>query len=297
MRGQMWEQWDLPRHAEDGLLINLGNTAPLRARRQILVIHDTGVFSTPEAYSRKFRLWYKTMQAVLVKRGTPIITVSEFSRGEIMRHLHARPEQVTVMPEGADHVERIAAEHDVLAKHGLEKRQFVLAVGTLAAHKNLSALGNLAKRLAHRDVPLIIVGSLGGAAFQSDGASGLPQPARYIGRVSDGQLKALYQAASCFVFPSRYEGFGLPVVEAMASLCPVVAANIPALREICGDAAIFCNPMLPEDIADRVCQILDDNKLQAMLRDAGLARTRSMTWSRAAEVLREIILERFGDVS
>ena len=253
MHGQVWEQWDLPRHVEDGLLINLGNTAPLRARRQILVIHDTGVFSTPEAYSRKFCLWYKAMQTVLVKRGTPIITVSEFSRGEIMRHLRARPEQVAVMPEGSDHVERITVEHDVLGKHGLEKRQFVLAVGTLAAHKNLSALGCLAKRLARRDVPLIIVGSLGGAAFQNDGASGLPQPARYIGRVGDGQLKALYQAASCFVFPSRYEGFGLPVVEAMACFCPVVAADIPALREICGDAAIFCNPMLPEDIADHVC--------------------------------------------
>jgi glycosyltransferase involved in cell wall biosynthesis len=297
MDGQVWEQWDLPRHTKDGLLINLGNTAPLRARRQILVIHDTGVFSTPEAYSRKFRLWYKAMQTVLVKRGTPIVTVSDFSRGQIMRHLHARPEQVTVMPEGVDHVERIAVEHDVLSKHGLENRQFVLAVGTLAVHKNLGALGCLAKRLARRDVPLIIVGSLGGAAFQSDDASALPQPARYIGRVSDGQLKALYQAASCFVFPSRYEGFGLPVVEAMASCCPVVAADIPALREICGDAAILCNPMLPEDIADRVCQILDDNKLQATLRNAGLERTRGMTWSRAAQVLREIILERFGDVS
>ena len=89
----------------------------------------------------------------------------------------------------------------------------------------------------------------------------------------------------------------MPVVEAMASFCPVVAADIPALREICGDAALFCNPMLSEDIADRVCQILDDNKLQTTLRNAGLERTRGMTWSRAAQVLREIILERFGDVS
>jgi glycosyltransferase involved in cell wall biosynthesis len=297
MRGQVWEQWDLPRHAADGLLINLGNTAPLRARRQILVIHDTGVFSTPEAYSRKFRLWYKAMQTAHVKLGTPIVTVSEFSRGEIMRHLHARPGQVVVMPEGADHVSRIVAEQDILAKHGLEMGRFVLAVGTLAAHKNLPALGSLAKRLALRDVPLIIVGSLGGLAFQNNGTSGLPQPARYIGRVSDGQLKALYQAAACFVFPSRYEGFGLPVVEAMASFCPVVAADIPALREVGGDAVLFCNPMLPEDIADRVCQILDDQQLQTTLRSAGLERTRGMTWNRAAQVLQEIILAHRGDVS
>jgi glycosyltransferase involved in cell wall biosynthesis len=296
MHGQLWEQWDLPRHATDGFLVNLGNTAPLRGRRQLLVIHDAGVFSTPEAYSLKFRLWYKTMQTALVKFGTPIVTVSEFSRGEIMRHLHARLGQVSVMPEGVDHVGRIVAEHDVLARHGLESGRFVLAVGTLAAHKNLPALGCLAKRLAHRDVPLIIVGSLGGTAFQSDGTSGLPQPARYIGRVTDGQLKALYQAAACFVFPSRYEGFGLPVVEAMASACPVVAADIPALRETCGDNVVFCDPFSPEDIADRVCQVLDDENLQANLRIAGLEHTRAMTWDRAAQVLQDIIATHRGDV-
>ena len=121
------------------------------------------------------------------------------------------------MPEGADHVGRIVAEDEILSVNALQPGGFVLAVGTLAAHKNLVALGALARALAQRDVPLIIAGGLGGLAFKGGGASALPQPARYIGRVSDGQLKALYEAAACFVFPSRYEGFGLPVVEAMAS--------------------------------------------------------------------------------
>jgi glycosyltransferase involved in cell wall biosynthesis len=288
-QGQAWEQWELPRHVADGLLINLGNTAPLRTRRQILVIHDTGVFSTPAAYSREFRLWYKTLQTALVRRGTPVVTVSEFSRTEIIRHLRAVPKQVSVMPEGADHISRILAEPGVLIEHGLETGRFVLAVGTLAAHKNLQALGLLATRLAQRQVPLVIVGGLGGLAFQNHGSHGLPQPARYIGRVSDGQLKALYQAAACFVFPSRYEGFGLPVVEAMASACPVIAADIPALRETCGQAAIFCNPIDPDDIAERVLRLLDDEALQAQLRFSGLAHTRVMSWQRAAQVLQNII--------
>lgn len=89
LQGQAWEQWELPRAVGDGFLVNLGNTAPLRGRRQLIVIHDAGVFSTPDAYSRKFRTWYKFMQAWLVWRKTPIVAVSEFSRQEIIRHLQA----------------------------------------------------------------------------------------------------------------------------------------------------------------------------------------------------------------
>lgn len=264
----------------------------MRGRRQLLVIHDAGVFSTPEAYSRRFRLWYKMLQTVHVKLGTPIVTVSEFSRREIIQHLHADPAQVAVMPEGADHVGRIVADEAVLSTHGLKPGRFVLAVGTLALHKNLVALGALARRLSEKDVSLVIAGGLGGLAFQGGGEGILPQPARYIGRVSDAALKALYQAAGCFVFPSRYEGFGLPVVEAMASACPVVAADIPVLREICADAVIYCDPFSPEDIADRVLRVLDDPKLQADLRVAGLARTRDMTWMCAAAALQSIIASR-----
>ena len=288
LHGQAWEQWELPRHTADGFLINLGNTAPLLTHRQIVVIHDAGVFSTPAAYSWKFRLWYKTMQTILVRRGTPIVTVSEFSRTEIQRYLRTAPGQVTVMPEGADHVARISTEEQILSDHALQAGNFVLAVGTLAAHKNLTALGLLAKRLDKKGVPLIIVGSLGGLAFHNDGRSNLPQPARYIGRVSDGQLKALYRAAACFVFPSLYEGFGLPAVEAMASGCPVVAADIPALRETCADAAIFCDPESPSHIADTVFKVLDDTNLQTQLRAAGLRHTNEMTWRRAAQALQEI---------
>jgi glycosyltransferase involved in cell wall biosynthesis len=290
LHGQAWEQFDLPRAARDGFLVNLGNTAPLRSRRQLVVIHDAGVFSTPEAYSFKFRAWYKTMHSILVRRGIKIVTVSEFSRDEIIRHLRAAPSQVSVMPEGADHVARITAEPGILEKHGLTGTRFVLAVGTLSAHKNLAALGSLAKRLAAQDIALIIVGSLGGAAFQSDGKSALPQPARYIGRVTDGELKSLYQAAACFVFPSRYEGFGLPAVEAMATGCPVVAADILALRQSCGGAALYCDPAAPENIADRVLEVLDDDGLAARLRSAGLAHTQAMTWHRAAQALQEIIM-------
>ncbi len=296
LKGQAWEQADLPRFAADGLLLNLGNSAPLLARRQVVVIHDTGVFSTPEAYSRKFRLWYKFLHSSLVSRRTPIVTVSEFSRREIVRHLKVNPERVSVIPEGADHIGRIQADERILDSYNLRHRRFVLVVGNLAAHKNLRALNILAERVAAQDIPLVITGGLSGAAFQAAAKSALPKPALCVGRISDEELKALYKAASCFVFPSRYEGFGLPVGEAMACGCPVVAADIPAVRERFGSAVQFCDPVSADDIAKQVCDVLDSAALQARLRHAGLELTGAMTWKRAAESLNNLLSD-YGGVS
>jgi glycosyltransferase involved in cell wall biosynthesis len=291
LAGQAWEQVELPRAVAGALLINLGNTGPLSYRRQILVIHDTGVFSTPEAYSTRFRLWYKLMQTWLVRRAVPIVTVSAFSRSEIIKHLRARPDQVSVMPEGADHMLRMTAAPDILLRHGLLAEQYVLAVGTLSAHKNLIALSPLAQALQARGMPLVIVGGFGSGAFKGANADRLPQPARYIGRVTDEELKALYEHAGCFVFPSRYEGFGLPAVEAMACGCPVIAADIPALREVCGDAAVFCDPEAPGSITHSVMTMLDDSALRARFRERGRAQTAGLTWAKAAARLHAIIQE------
>ncbi len=294
LHGQAWEQCELPCQARDGILVNLGNTAPLLARRQLLVIHDAGVYSTPEAYSWKFRTWYKTMQVALIRCGMPVVTVSEFSRAEIMRHLPVRAGQVSVMPEGADHVQRIVPDAATLHQFGLVRGRYVLAVGNLAAHKNLPALALLAERLRAQGMRLVVAGNVLGRAFSAAGGQHLPAAAHYIGRVTDSQLKALYEAACCFVFPSRYEGFGLPAVEAMASGCPVVAASIPALHEYCGEAALYCDPASPDDIAAQGLRVCNDPALQSRLRAAGDRQAAGMTWLRAALVLRDIISSRYG---
>jgi glycosyltransferase involved in cell wall biosynthesis len=286
-RGQAWEQLELAAHAADGVLINLGNTAPLRLRAQVVVIHDAGVFATPEAYDWKFRLWYKFAQKQLLRRGAGVIAVSQFARRELVRCLGADPDAIAVISEGADHMHAIAADHGVLRR--FPEGRFVLVVGNLAAHKNLAALSALARRLAERGVRLVITGATTTAgAFRATDPAMLPQPAHYIGRVSDRELKALYEAATCLVFPSRYEGFGLPAVEAMACGCPVAASRIPALQETCADAAQYFDPASPADIAEQVCRVLDDQPLQTQLRAAARARSSTFTWARAAAQLADI---------
>ncbi len=282
-QGQVWEQMELPRYVGQGVLINLGNTAPLRLHRQVVVIHDAGVFATPEAYSWRLRSWYRLAHRRLVRTRACIATVSQFARDNLARHLAVPPEAIALVSEGADHMHAILAERSILQT--LPGARFVLAVGNLAAHKNLAALSALAADLARRGVALVITGGLAGAAFRRPREAALPQPAAYLGRVSDGQLKALYQAALCLVFPSRYEGFGLPALEAMASGCPVAAAHIPALRETCGDAAIYFDPASPPDIARQVGRLIDDEALREALRAAGRSRAAGFTWAHAAAQL------------
>jgi glycosyltransferase involved in cell wall biosynthesis len=254
-----------------------------------VVLHDAGVFSTPESYPKKLRVWYKMMQRALVLRRTPIVTVSEFARQEIIQHLHAAPEDVSVVTAGCDHMNRAEADARVLQANGLEPGRFVLAVGNLAAHKNLTALSALAISLAEKDLKLVITGGFGGKAFRELEGQALPQPANYIGRVNDAELKALYEAAACFVFPSHYEGFGLPVAEAMACGCPVVASNIPVMREAFSSAAWFCDPLSPGDISAKVLEVVQDAALNAKLRKAGRDLANTLTWRRTAEAMDSIL--------
>ncbi|WP_415629210.1 glycosyltransferase family 4 protein [Novacetimonas hansenii] len=286
--GQVWEQCELPMAARNGILLNLGNTAPLFGRRQIVIIHDAGVFGHPESYSWKFRLWYRVLHVLLSRTRTRLVTVSEFSRMELARYLRIPAERISVMGEGAEHIVRAPADTTILARHDLKAQRFVLAVGNLAPHKNLARLEVVARALSLRGIPLVISGSVNTTIFNASGTQTLPHPATYVGRVSDGELRALYEAAACFVFPSLYEGFGLPPLEAMACHCPVVTADIPVLHEICGMAAIYANPADPDAIAQSVVRILDTPVVAQELRAAGKERVAEFTWDRAAQSLLQI---------
>ncbi len=280
-RGQLWEQLVLPRQSRGAVLVNLANTAPLLRGRQLLVIHDAGVFATPRAYSRRFRAWYRLLHAALARRGTVLATVSEFSQGEIERCLGVPRARIAVLGEGAEHILRAPS-----VPPPLPEGSYVLAVGTPAAHKNLAALAATATMLRARGLDLVATGGVAAGVF---GEAFWPGGIRPLGRVDDATLAALYRGAACLVFPSRYEGFGLPAIEAMACSCPVVAASIPALREVCGEAALFVDPDDPAGFAEAVALLLDDPPRSAALRAAGRARADRFTWRGAAENLLEAL--------
>jgi glycosyltransferase involved in cell wall biosynthesis len=285
--GQLWEQLDLPPALGHDWLLSLGNTAPLAARsRQTVVIHDAGAFDTPESYGFAFRTWYRVLHRALARLGARIVTVSAFSRDRLARRLGLDPGRISVMPEGAEHILRAPADTSVLERNGLVPGRYVLAVGTGAAHKNLRAVSAAAAMLQARGLALAVAGRADPAVFRgAGGATG----ATALGRVSDAALRALYENAAALLFPSRYEGFGLPPVEAMACGCPVVAGRAGAVPETVGDAALLFDPEAPESLVESVMRLLDQPELAEDLRARGRARATRFTWRAAAEALRDTL--------
>jgi len=288
--GQGWEQRELPAAVGDAILLNLGNTAPMRlGRRQAVVIHDAGVFDTPGSYAFAFRAWYRFLHRALPRVGARVVTVSEFSRGRLALRLGIPAARIGVMPEGGEHILRVPADASVLAQHGLAPGRYALVVGTGAAHKGLDALRGAAALLGARGLLLAVVGGADPAVFRS-GFEGTGGAVRPLGRQSDAALRALYENALCLLFPSRYEGFGLPPLEAMTCGCPVIAARAGAVPEVCGDAALWFEAEAPEDLAAALARLLDEPGLRGTLTARGHERAAAFSWQRAARTLLRLAL-------
>nr|WP_233633171.1 glycosyltransferase family 1 protein [Burkholderia seminalis] len=292
-RGALWEQWTLPRMTRGRTLLSLCNIGPLAKRDQLLMIHDAAVFDLPAGYSLAFRLWYRFAFSILKRRARHIVTVSHFSRARLAARLGVPPARLSVVPGAVDHIDRIDADPGVLSRLNLETDGYVLFVGSLAPGKNLvRALAAIAlMRASHPTLRFVIAGGANAKIFGVREA-GLREDDPYVtwaGYVTDGELKALYEHAGCFVFPSLYEGFGLPPLEAMRCGCPVVVSHEGSLPEVCGGAALFCDAYSPPDIAAAIARVMDDPELRSRLRTTGREHARRYSWQRSARALLDIV--------
>lgn len=284
-RGHVWEQVDLRHHTRvrGAVLLNPGNSAPIGAPNVVVTIYDAGVFATPQAYSLAFRTWYRLMHWSLSRHARHIITVSEFSRQQLQAYTAAPMSRIEVIPPGAEHIVRLDADRGILERHSLGQRPFVLAVSSLNPNKNFKLIINA---LAYtpdllNSVDFVVAGGTNPRVFRNTGMAFGPG-IRYLGYVTDRELKALYQQATAFVYPSLYEGFGLPPVEAMSCGCPVVVARSDPLPWVCREAALYCDPHDPQDLANQIRLVAGNPKIRAELRQRGLARARDFTWRQCA---------------
>jgi glycosyltransferase involved in cell wall biosynthesis len=284
LEGQAWEQLELPWRVRGRLLLNLCNTAPLALRRQAVVIHDAATVRVPQAFTPAFRALYEAMMPRLGRRSSHVITVSEFSRRELDAVWRIDRARVSVVREGAEHVLRVPADRSLLEREGLRPAGYLLAVGNITPHKNLGTLLRASAIGDRLPVDLVLAGGTDPRVFGHVGLE-LPPGVRALGYVTDAQLRALYENAAAFVFPSRYEGFGLPPLEAMACGCPVVASSAASLPEVCGDAALFFDCDDAASLRAAVDRVLADAALRLRLRAAGLERAAGFTWERAAREL------------
>ena len=285
--GHLWEQLELPRFTRDAVLLSLTNSAPLLHPRQVVAIHDAAIVEYPGDFKWSYRAWYRSLYAGLRRTPARFITVSSFAAGEVTRHFGIAADRITVVSNAAEHFAGLKADRNALDHLGLPEHGYILAVGGRSRRKNLMVIE---RTLAGFDDSPTLVVAGGGAsrAFAASNAASVPNSI-FLDHVSDAAIKALYGSALCLVFPSRYEGFGLPPLEAMACGCPVIASHAASMPEICGEAALYCDPDRPDTVAANIRLLMTDPALRIKLIASGTERARLFSWERSASQLLDIV--------
>jgi glycosyltransferase involved in cell wall biosynthesis len=255
-RGHIWEQFDFAKQVKDHHLLNLANSAPIFSSPQTVFIHDAAIYALPSAYSRLYRLWYRFLYSALSWSTPVILTNSKFSRGEISRFMSFSKDNIHVVSLGAQRFSQLRIDSSLILKKGLDGKPFLLAVSSLQANKNFAGILR-AMHLLGGDAPtLVVVGSASHQSFRQIGLDYHPRVI-YLGRVTDEQLAALYRHALGLVYPSFYEGFGLPPIEAIDCGCLPLVSREASLPEVCGADVVYCNPHSASSIAHGMRRLID----------------------------------------
>jgi glycosyltransferase involved in cell wall biosynthesis len=269
--------------------------------RAVVTIHDCIHLMFPQYLPNRFAHGYAraTLWAA-ARRAERIFTVSETSKADILRYCDVPAERVIVVYNAID--ERFAAAPDMEAIERVRERYqlngpFALYVGNIKPHKNLERLidaFDLVRRGGYERLELLIIGdqiSKYPRLRRAVDKHKLHKHVRFLGFVADDTLAALYRLATVFVFPSLYEGFGLPPLEAMASGTPVVTSNRSSLPEVVGDAAVLVDPYSAASIAEGIQKVLSDADLRRTLSARGLARAREFSWESSVRRIHEVYME------
>jgi glycosyltransferase involved in cell wall biosynthesis len=285
--GHLWEQFILPLRCHGRLLFSPGNTGPLLYRQQVVTIHDASCFDQPEAFTGLFGRWYCWLLPKLARRALGVITVSEFSRNRLASTLGIPIEKIAVVYDGITQPPA-ALSAEILA--GIKAKlnlpdKFLLFVGSNDPRKNLERLKAAFASPGLEDLNLVLAGGNNRLLFDSGLPAEISGRVRVLGRVDELVLEALYALAEGFVFPSLYEGFGLPPLEAMARGCPVLCSDASCLPEVCGPsytqggACLYFSPHETETIADALRKFASlPAATKSLMADAGRRQARKFSW-------------------
>jgi alpha-1,3-rhamnosyl/mannosyltransferase len=274
------------------LMHHAGGTVPMiRTARPVLTIHDLQYLYYPEYFTRTKLAWLRVQVPRSAEQARLILVPSEYTRRTVIERLSIDPSIVIVVPHGiAPRTEQEPAP-DIRERYAIEGPYFLYPAITYPHKNHLVLIQAFARVLElHPDASLVLTG--GQAQMETRLAHevrelGIGSRVKRLGFVPARDLEALYLDAVATTFPSRFEGFGAPVLEAMSRGCPVIAADATALPEVVGDAGVLVSPDNAEEWCQAMCDLLEDDARRAELAKKGLERAREFTWSRAADILED----------
>lgn len=290
------------KYCRDSVLLTTDSKTPFflpHTCKLIPLVTDLAVYRMPEAYQPSRVLWWKSQYAYVRRRAKLFLAISEFTKRDMMELFHIPEEKIRVVPcacpseiqpvRDAEKLDALRRKYD-LAGH------FLLFVGNSNPRKNLERTMRAfdrAKELSGIPHQLIIAGEQGWKFDREKAFKNIRHKAdiRFIGFVPDEDMPALYSAADLFVFPTLYEGFGIPVLEAQTCGTPVVTSNCTSLPEVGGDAAVYVAPCDPEDICRGILKVLKDPVLASELVKKGYENAARFSWEKSARRLHEIVEE------
>jgi len=286
LSGNLWEQLELPFYTFGHLLISMGSISSLLKTRQMVVVHDAATFSNPASFKRIFSAWYQAAIRILSKTALQIITVSNYSKAQLIKYTGIKLDRISVIYNGADHIKNFGDADEEFKKKIDMLHPFMLGVSSLHPHKNFEVLS---KAIVSADIAEYKMVIAGGAHAKSFDKIVLDKSVIVLGYVTNEQLKYLYSKASLFIFPSLFEGFGIPPLEAMMLGCPVLSSNTTAVPEVLGDACQYFDPHNVNDLVSKLEALVKNKDRLLELKQKGYERAGLYKWKTSATSLFELI--------
>lgn len=286
----LWEQISLPRYLKkigSPLLVSFTGCGSLNYDNQITTIHDVSHERYPEWFSKNYYRYYHYMIPRISRKAHAILTVSEFSKAEIVDVFGLDPKKIHVVHSNVPFHTKPSREEILNYKPDTDER-YIIAVSSMDPRKNFVKLAEAFKMREDKSLKLYIIGMRFKAFNTPDMERLMDANIVLPGYIDDDALQKMYQNATMSIYPSFYEGFGLPPLESMTYGCPAIAADIPALREVSGDAALYVDPFDPKDIIAKIDLLAKDKELQQELRLKGLEQIELYSWEKSAKQVYEL---------
>jgi glycosyltransferase involved in cell wall biosynthesis len=310
--GKLWTQWRLPldlylNNPRPNVFFSPTHYAPRFSPVPTVVsIMDLSYIFFPELFQKKDLLQLRSWTAYSIKNAKKVLTISKSSKSDIIKEYNVSADKIVVTHLGIKETmtlsPHIYSMNELKAKYGLSDN-FILFVGTLQPRKNIKRLIEAFDKvikssgIKQEDLQLVIVGRKGWLyeeILNSPKELGIEDRIKFLDNVEDEDLQFFYKNALCFVLPSLYEGFGLPVLEAMKHGCPVITSNISSMPEAGGDAALYVDPENVDDIAEKMKQLVKDEKLRKKLAEKGHEQVKKFSWEKTARETLKVLEEVAG---